>query len=257
MVKKYLKIWLKTSILSVQEHLAARGACLLYIIGKLIRFFSFVILLYRIMPRTNLAGYTLDQILLFFLVFNLLDIFGQLFFRGIYWFRADIISGKFDQTLLKPLNPIFQVLTSRTDLLDLPLVAVVFWFLSKLKLSFSFSALSLFLILALNGFLISVAIHILVAAIGIMTTEVDNTVLIFRDVSLMARVPVDIYNGPVRAILTFAIPVAVIMTFPAKALMGVLSWQGVIFSFIISGLFFWGSLYFWRVALTRYTSASS
>jgi ABC-2 type transport system permease protein len=73
----------------------------------------------------------------------------------------------------------------------------------------------------------------------------------------MGRFPTDIYQKGIQAILTFTIPVVVLVTVPAKALMGLLSWQWVIFSFLISGIFLLGSLKFWKYALRQYSSASS
>jgi len=51
--------------------------------------------------------------------------------------------------------------------------------------------------------------------------------------------------------------VVILFTVPAKALLGLLSWQWVVLAFLISGLFLWGSLKFWKYALSKYSSASS
>lgn len=257
-IAKYFKLWLRTTFLSIQTVLATRGASLMYIIGKLIRFSFFLILLFIVLGKTKtLAGYDIQQMITFFLIFNLLDIIGQLFFRGIYWFRNEVVSGRFDLILVKPVNSLFQVLTTRTDLLDLPLLVIIIWMLIKQNLSISLINLFLFLLLALAGFLIVTALHVLVAAIGVITTEVDNAIWIYRDLSLMARVPIDIYIDAVRAGLTFIIPIAIVFTVPAKALMGILSWPWIIYSLFISSLLFLGSLKFWNFALTKYSSASS
>lgn len=255
---KYVKIWLKTTFLSAQTLLVTRGASLMYIAGKFIRFGFFLILLFVVLGKTKtLAGYNIQQMVTFFLIFNLLDITGQLFFRGIYWFRNEVVSGKFDLTLVKPISTLFQVLTTRTDLLDLPLLVIIIWMLIKQNINISLINLFLFLLIAFCGFLIVTAIHIFVASIGIITTEVDNAIWIYRDLSFMARVPVDIYVAPVRAALTFILPIAIVFTFPTKALMGTLSWQWVIYSVVTSSFLFFLSIKFWRFALTKYSSASS
>jgi ABC-2 type transport system permease protein len=114
-----------------------------------------------------------------------------------------------------------------------------------------------YILLLINAFLIATAFHIAVLALGILTTEIDNTIMLYRDITRMGTVPIDIYKEPLRGFLTFIIPVGVMMTFPAKALMGLLSAQMVIFSFLISGIFLWGSLRFWKYALKHYSSASS
>jgi len=230
----------------------------MYIAGKFIRFSFFLILLFVVLGKTKtLAGYGIQQMITFFLIFNLLDIVGQLFFRGIYWFRNEVVSGRFDLTLVKPISPLFQVLTAQTDLLDLPLLIIIIWMLIKQNINISLRNLLLFLLISFCGFLIVTGIHILVASIGVITTEVDNTIQIYRDLSLMARAPIDIYADSVRAFLTFIIPIALIFTFPAKALMGILSWQGVIFSMLFAFGFLLLTINFWHFALTKYSSASS
>ncbi|MFC1711363.1 ABC transporter permease [Patescibacteria group bacterium] len=258
MIKKYIRIWLKTTTLSLETNLTTKGASLMYIAGKFIRFGFFLLLLFVVMGKTKkIAGFNIEQMIIFFLVFNLLDIFGQVFFRGIYWFRQKIITGKFDLVLVKPINSLFQVMTTRTDFLDLPLLVIVIWLLIKYSTGVSLINLFLFLLLLFSGFLIVASIHIFIASVGVITTEVDNLMWIYRDISLLARVPVDIYINPVRVILTFVFPIALIFTFPSKALLGILSWQGVILSIFMSLVLVFISIKFWNFALRRYSSASS
>jgi len=255
---KYLKLWLKTTNLSLQMRIMTRGASLMYLVGKLIRFLFFLIMLFVILGQTKtLAGYNQQQIIIFFLIFNLVDIIGQLFFRGIYFFRNEVVSGHFDLTLVKPANALFQILTVQTDLLDTPLLVIMLFLFIKQGIKITFINFLLFLLIFGASFLIITAIHIIIASIGVITTEVDNAIWIYRDLSLMAKVPVDIYIDWIRSMFTFILPIAVIFTFPAKALLGILSWQWIIYSLIISVILFYISLKFWHFALTRYTSASS
>lgn len=257
-LNKYWRLWLKTSQLSLQNSIATRGASLMFIIGKTIRFFFYLTLLFIVLRQTKvLAGYNLNQIIIFFLIFEIIDIVGQLFFRGIYFFRNEVITGHFDLTLVKPANVLFQVLTAQTDLLDTPLLIIVFYLFTKLNFQLTLANLILFIFLFVSGFILITAIHIIVASIGVITTEVDHVIWIYRDLSLMCRVPIDIYLDSVRNILTFIIPMAIIFTFPAKALMGLLAWPWLIYSLIASCLFLFISLKFWQFSLTKYSSASS
>ncbi len=257
-LKKYLHVWLKASTLSAQSNLTQRGGALMFILGKFIRFGFFLVLLSLISNQVEqVSGYTFDQMILFFLFFNLFDIIGQLLFRGIYWFREQIISGEFDFRLVKPMNPLFQALTRETDILDMPLLIVILFFIAKSAIHQPLPNLIFFFILFINGFVIVAAIHIFVAALGILTTEVDHTIMIYRDLSSMARFPIDIYTLPIRALLTFIIPVAIAFTIPAKAFMGLINLHTIIWSILAALVFFFLSLRFWRFALTKYSSASS
>lgn len=257
-MKKYITYWLRAASLSLQSLTATRPASLMFISGKFIRFFFFIWFLMILELRIQkLAGYTLDQLIIFFLVFNLFDLLGQIFFRGIYWFRNYIVSGNFDLNLSKPLNPLFQVMARHTDFLDIPLFMVIIIFLVMKIYEAPVFQLTNFILVSISGFILITAFHILVAALGVITTEVDHAIMVYRDISSMARFPVDIYTNFIRALLTFVIPIAVAFTFPAKALLSLLSPIWIIFSLCFSLFIFWLSIKFWRYALTQYSSASS
>lgn len=258
---KYLKVWWLFTINSFQVQLNIRWAFVLFLLAKILRFSAFIFFLIVLVKSTKvLAGYNLDQVILFFLSFNLLDIVSQLLLREVYRFRAVIISGNFDYYLLKPLNPLFRSLFTGADLFDLltlvPLVFAIFYFINKLQL-LTLANMASYLLMLLLGFLIALSFHILVLSLGILTTEVDNAIFIYRDLVGMGRVPVDIYMEPVRGLITFVIPVGIMMTFPAKALMGLLSLQFVIYAILFAFCLFYLSLRVWRFALRNYSSASS
>jgi ABC-2 type transport system permease protein len=254
----YFKYWLKTSQLTLQSLIATRLASSMFLIGKFIRFFFFLWFLFILKGRLEkIVGYSLDQLIIFFLIYNLFDLFGQFFYRGIYWFRNEIISGTFDFKLVNPISPLFQVLTKHTDFLDIPLLIVVIVALIFRLPTIPLAQTLSFAFLSLAAILLITAIHIIVASIGVITTEVDHTIWIFRDLAAMGRVPIDIYAEFIRTFLTFIIPIALIFTFPAKAIFGLLSPLTIILTLTASFLVYFLSLLFWRYALTQYSSASS
>jgi ABC-2 type transport system permease protein len=114
-----------------------------------------------------------------------------------------------------------------------------------------------FILASIAGVILSTSIHIFVAALGVLTTEVDHTMWIYRDLSLMARFPIDIYTDFLRALLTFVLPVGIIFTFPAKAFMGILGINNLLIAIVMAGVFYYLSILFWRYSLTKYSSASS
>lgn len=257
-IRLYAIYWWKNSALSLQALLSSRLSSILFLIGKFARFGLFIgFLLALNRSITDLAGYSFDQLVVFFLIYNLFDLIGQIFYRGIYWFRSEIISGDFDFRLTKPINPLFQILTSYTDFLDIPLLILVLtmlvinWPQVTLAQNLTFVAVSLLSVIILT------AIHILVAAIGVITTAVEHTIWMFRNLATMARVPIDIYVSPIRVFLTYVIPIGIIFTVPAKVLFGTASSGFLLFAFILSIGFYLFALRIWRYALIRYASASS
>jgi ABC-2 type transport system permease protein len=68
---------------------------------------------------------------------------------------------------------------------------------------------------------------------------------------------VEIYGSPVRQILTFVIPVGLIFTLPANALLAGLPPFQLLMILTGAGGFYWLMLQFWHYALKKYSSASS
>lgn len=260
-LKKLIKVWLMLASRAAQSQLLTNWSGVLFILGKVVRFFLLFIFLFAVLKGTQgLAGYSTGQVILFFLVFNLVDITVQFLFRGVYQFRPLVVSGNYDLDLLKPLPSFFRPIFGWTDILDAITLAplwiyfIYFGFNHHLFSIFQFFA---FLILFLNSLVLAFAFHLFVCAICILTTEIDHLVWVYRDLTNMARFPTDIYTKGIRYLLTFTIPVVILITVPAKALLNLLSWQWAGGAFLICGLFLWASLKFWRYALLRYTSASS
>lgn len=259
-LKYYSKIWWLLTRNSFSMVLGQRVALLFFLTGKVLRFVFFIGFLYFLILGTKgLAGYTGGQAIFFFLVFNLVDVLAQFFFREVYRFRPKIVSGDFDLTLVKPANALFISLLGGADMIDfitIPPLIIATWYFAALLHPSVLSTLY-FVLLLMNGFLIAAAFHITVLALAIITLEIDHTIMIYRDLTSFGRFPVDIYKQPVAGILTYLVPVGIMITFPAKALMGLMSVNGIIISLLIGIVAFFISIRFWNFALIKYTSASS
>lgn len=260
-IRKYFKIWQILTLASFSISLISRFGAVFFFSGKILRFFFFLFFLFLLAGTTKvIAGYNIWQIIFFFLTFSLVDLTTQLFLREVYRFRAMVVSGNFDLVLVKPVSPLFRVLAGGADILDLftlpPLLFFLIYTATKMG-GITVSGVALYLLLYGNALLIATALHTVVVAIGVLTTEVDNTIMLYRDLSNMARIPVDLYHQPVQAFLTFVVPVGIMITFPAKVLMGLLSFPFILISLLLGAVFFGISLKFWQFSLRHYSSASS
>ena len=259
---KYARIWGRLAVMSFEVQTGHPLSSSGYLLGKFVRLGFFLVFLAAIFRHTQaLAGYSLAEAALFFLTFNIVDILAQLFFRGIYGIRGLIREGDFDYFLIQPVNVLYRVAFNTVDFLDVltavPVFAVTYYVLRHIPGGIRPGRLLLYILLSLNGILIALAIHIAVAALAVLTQELENTIWIYRDVMALGRFPSDIYSVRLQEILTFIIPVAVMVSFPAKAFLGRLSlaWLGYAFFTAFAGLVL--SLTFWRFATRRYTSVSS
>jgi ABC-2 type transport system permease protein len=111
--------------------------------------------------------------------------------------------------------------------------------------------------LTANGVSLIFSVHVLVAGLTVRTQELENAIWIYRDVMFMGKFPVDVYARPVRWALTFGIPIAVMTTFPAKALLGILSPAWAAYAVLLNAAALALSAWYWRGSIARYTSSSS
>lgn len=257
-MKKNLAIfWLFTKY-SLKRTLVNKIGVILFTFGKLLRFGMFFLFVYFLLSNTKLlAGYSFDQTIVFYLSYNIIDSITQLMFREVYRFRQLVVSGELDTILVKPYHPFLRVLVGGVDILDAFMVVlytcILVFFIGRLG-HLSFSGVLLYISMIVNSFLIATSFHILVLAVGILSTEVDHAIMIYRDISRLGSFPVDIYAQPVRFILTFIVPIGVMMTFPVQSLISLLSplMYGASFAIGISSILF--SLKMWDIALKKYQS---
>ena len=252
--------WLYTQN-SIQISLQQQVGVIFFLFGKLLRFGMFGVFIYFLMQKTQvLAGYNLYQTLIFFLTFNIIDGITQLLYREVYRFRPLILSGDFDTVLVKPIHPFVRILVGGVDVLDiLPLLiytGLLVFFMGQVG-DITTTSIFMYAALVLNGVLIATAFHICVLAMGILSTEVDHTIMIYRDITRMGSFPVDIYTEPLRFFITFVVPIGLMISFPVKALFGMLSINIILLSFGLALVFFFVALRLWKFALLRYQSASS
>ncbi len=256
----YFKIWWIMSKNSFLAMLAHRVGVVVFLLGKILRFIFFMAFIYFLLVKTKtLAGYTLNQTIFFFLTFNLVDIVAQFLFREVYRFRPLVVSGSFDLVLTKPISALFRSLMGGADILDLitipPLIGAIYY-MGTLLSPLSFQVF-FYVLLIINGLIIATAFHISVLSLGIITLEIDHTIMIYRDLINFGRFPIEIYKQPLKGILTYLIPVGIMISLPAKSLMGLVTPIGVLGSFMLGAGLFFLSVRFWNFALKYYTSASS
>lgn len=261
-LSRYYKIWLLFGKMSLQLSFVNRGTLLFFFIAKMVRYLSMLIVLFVLRNNiTAIAQYTVDQMIVFFLVYQTVDSFAQIFFRGVYEFGEKIRTGNLDFDLLKPVHSLFRALLGNPDVNDvlftIPTFLLNIFIISHLDLQIGMGNIGWFLFLFLNGLLLAAAFHICVLSLTVMVVEVDNIIWLYRDLSRLGQIPVSLHLEIVRWLLIFVIPVGVMMTVPAEALLGLqTSVQWFLIPVITLG-FVGVSLLAWRTALRRYTGASS
>jgi ABC-2 type transport system permease protein len=261
LVRKYFSIWVRTASMAMQAQLTYRLGSFGFLVGKMIRlvfFFAFVVAIFQHVQ--TIAGYNLVETALFFLTFNVVDMTAQILFRGVYGARRIVSEGDFDFYLIQPCDPLFRMVFSTVDFLDIvtliPVLIMVGMVFARLP-PLGWTRYAAYSILVVNGVALVFSIHVFVAGVAVRTQELENAIWIYRDVMFMGKFPVDVYAPAVRWALTFGVPIAVMTSFPAKALLGILSPAWAAYGVILTAVLLALSARYWRGSVARYTSSSS
>ncbi len=170
-------------------------------------------------------------------------------------------NGSFDYVLLKPLDAQAVVSASRCrpwSIFDLlaPVAMLVYAFGHR-GYPPSRGDLALGIALLVTGALAMYSLWIACAALVFWVGRLDNLLYLLGATFDTAKWPVAVFPGAWRIIFTFVIPVALMTTFPAMALLGSLHPHQTIGTVCGAAALFIVSRLIWRAAIRSYTSASS
>jgi len=172
-----------------------------------------------------------------------------------------IRSGSFDYVLLKPVDAQAMISASRYEpwkVFELAgALAVAIYAFVQRGAPPAPADLALGIVLFGTGLVATYALWILCAAASFWVVRLDNLMYLLGAIFDTARWPVQVFPAAWRFVFTFVIPIAVMTTYPAMALLGKLDLQhslatvgGALVLLVISRLV-------WRTAIRNYTSASS
>lgn len=171
-----------------------------------------------------------------------------------------IRSGAFDYVLLKPVDAQLAVSASRYEpwkAFDFAgAVALVVWAFIQRGHPPSAKDLGLGVLLFGVGAAAMYSLWIAAAAASFWVVRLDNLLYLLGAVFDTARWPVYVFPGVWRLLFTFVVPVAIMTTFPAMALLGSITIPMLAGSLAGAAVML-ASRALWRLALANYTSASS
>lgn len=172
-----------------------------------------------------------------------------------------IRKGTLDFVLLKPADAQFLVSTTKFDpsaISGLVGSAALFgWGFRTLGHGPSMTGVLLSLLLLASAVALLYSLWILVIGAAFHVVKVDNLAYLFTSIFDAARWPVSVFKGALGFFFTFVIPLGLMTTWPASALLGRLELPMALAGLGLSlGLSF-GARRIWLSALAQYTSASS
>jgi ABC-2 type transport system permease protein len=119
------------------------------------------------------------------------------------------------------------------------------------------AAIGAFIVMLVAGVLLLYAFALVLMSASVWTVSSEGMDDVVQGVVEVARLPVQMYRGPLQVVLTVALPVAFLTTFPAEALLGRGDARLLLVAPAVAILAVVVASAFWRLALRAYTGASS
>ena len=144
-----------------------------------------------------------------------------LFLPEISWgLNNYILRGEFDRFLLKPVNPLFLLITNSillSGITDFSSGVVILWIATKsLELNWTFINLLMLLVVVFSGLLIELSVYLATssASFWVINLQALNSIT-FQFHEQYILYPISIYGKPIQYFLTFIIPFAFINFYPS------------------------------------------
>jgi ABC-2 type transport system permease protein len=115
-------------------------------------------------------------------------------------------------------------------------------------------AMSFVLFIVASSLLYS--LWILTVSAAFYVVRVDNLTFLFTAIFDAARWPSSVFRGVLRIVFTFVIPLALMTTYPAQAMLGTLPAPALAWALAVAVFFAVASRALWQRAILHYTSAS-
>ena len=250
---------------SAQEDMAYRSNFWIHILHTLLNTVTGALGLWILFQQIQtLHGWNFASALAILGVYLTLDAIRHLVigpsFEALAGMGQEVWSGNFDFTLLRPVDTQFLVSFRHWNVFaffDLSLgIGVIIAAALQSGNALDILQIIIFLVVLLCGLLALYAILLIFTGF-VFWSSAFTFAWVFDAIFQMARYPVKLYPGWLRLVLTWVIPVGLMTTLPAQALMGTLSWDLLLVSLIVSIVLLLLASTLFHHALHRYNSASS
>ncbi|MBI5507229.1 MAG: ABC-2 family transporter protein [Deltaproteobacteria bacterium] len=210
--------------------------------------------------RQTVAGWTWPQALLVVGFFNVLrGILNSVIQPSLQAVVEHIRRGTLDFVLMKPADAQFLVSTARFEVREvtdsLAGVGIIAYALSRLGEWPGPLGVAAAVLIVGCGVMILYSIFILVVGLAFVWVKVDNLSYLFMSLFDAARWPASVFRGAMAWVFTFILPLAVMTTFPALAVMNRLTPAALAQALLVTAVFLTLSRVAWLQCLRRYTSA--
>ncbi|SDD77014.1 ABC-2 type transport system permease protein [Paenibacillus sp. UNCCL117] len=208
---------------------------------------------------SELAGWTFGETLILLGTYQLISgLFNALVTPNLSFFREKVIGGSLDDYLLRPVPSLYSASFNHCHPLALMNAGVGIVILTTglvhLEEVPSVPDSVAYLFVLAIGFVIAWAYRVVLASLAFWMPGSEPSV-IYDALWELGRYPLSVYKAPLRKLLTFVVPVALVGTMPASILTEGAQAKTLLAAVGIGAGAFTAALLCWSAGLRRYTSA--
>jgi ABC-2 type transport system permease protein len=260
---KYLRLFglfVKTSIMTGLEYRANFIGALFMTVFEVLWSAASVLLFYEF--TDSLGGWSFHESLvvvgLLFMSFGFLD---TVIWQNVVNLGQHIRKGTMDFILTKPINSQFHATLQQFRMDRVASIIGGFFLigygLANVGAQPNGGQIALFVLLVLGGLLLLYAALIMLGTLAFWVVETEHFGELVFAILEVGRFPSAALPEPLRAIMTFIIPIAFITTVPAEVILGRVTPQFVLYGWVFALILFYICTRFWNFAVRHYGSASS
>lgn len=221
MFMKYFRLYFKFASRSIRTLMEYKMDFLIGLSGFVVSQSLGIILLGVIFQRIpSLNGWNFYEVLFIYAFAQIPRGLDHLYSDNLWIFsRRTIANSEFDRYLLKPINPLFHLLSEKfqTDAFGELITGIVLMVYADfyLKINISFIQILIAVLLIICGALIYTSIKLICASFAFFIRNSGSILQTFYSLSDFAKYSINVYNKVVSSIITFIIPFAFTAYFPA------------------------------------------
>jgi ABC-2 type transport system permease protein len=211
----------------------------------------------------SIGGWGRGSMLIFIGTFSLVNALNMvIYFFGVITIPQKIREGGLDLYLTKPVSPLLRLTFESVDPGSIPLVflsiAIIAYGVATAGLTVTLSGIAGYAVLVLLMTLLYYDMELIIRTIPffvIAAGGIERLEGIMLELNF--KIPGVLYKGAFKILFYFILPYGIMATVPTQFLTGVLSMGGLVQALGVVTAFTAFALWFWRVGLRHYKSASS
>lgn len=263
-MKKYFKLYSKFLQQYIKSLMEYRIDFILGLIGFVFIQFTgviFIKLVFNVVP--NLDGWSFYEILFIYGLAQIPRGIDHVFTDYLWIFsQRTIVKGEFDRYLLRPLNPLFQVISEsfQPDGFGEIIIGVGLVIISSIQLGINYSILKVLtlIVVILFSTLIYTAIKLATASIAFWVKFAQSYLFMAYQIGSFAKYPIGIYPKVIKFILIGMVPFAFTGYYPGVYILGRGNFgMGVVMTCLVSIISIFVAYRIWLRGIKIYESAGN